>query len=82
MPCPDCKEPNKSGDYDPCCNHGYGTCEASYTTGNISMCIHCGAEMHMDETDIWRHHTQMELPLKERYAVHLMEDNPDKNVSK
>jgi len=76
MPCEYCKEPDGSGDYNPCCDDG--TCEAAYTEGTISICIHCGAEMHKEEeTGYWRHHTQMDLPIEERDNIHLMEHKED-----
>ena len=73
--CEYCNELDTFGNYDPCCNHGDGTCEALYTKQSISMCIHCGAEMHLDESNCWRHHSQMDLPLKERSMVHSMQSS-------
>jgi hypothetical protein len=58
----------------PCCWNF--VCEAAYTTSRISLCIHCGAEMQKDEIDVWRHYSQMELPLEERQTWHIIEPPP------
>jgi len=72
--CEICGEPDKNGDYEPCCNDG--SCEAFYTEDNISSCIHCGAEMECDETGAWRNHSQMHFPLNERYSEHYIQAKP------
>jgi len=75
MPCNNCCEKDKNGDFieSPCCDY-WGECTAAYTESTISMCIHCGAEMQQEpETGIWRHHSQMDLPINKRYTEHSME---------
>jgi hypothetical protein len=62
MSCEHCKEPDKAGNYDPCCNSGNGKCEGDRLT---MMCIHCGAEMFI-EGGHWFHHSQSDIPLKNR----------------
>jgi hypothetical protein len=71
--CEYCSEPDAMGNYDLCCNYGDGTCTAEYTESTISNCIHCGAQMELDESGIWRHHSQMDLPLNKRFKEHWMQ---------
>lgn len=74
MSCDLCNKPDKFGNYEPCCNFGDGTCTAAYTKDSISICIHCGGEMRLEEeTGYWRHHSQMDLPIEKRYNIHYME---------
>lgn len=72
--CEICNKPNSSGDYDPCCNHGDGTCEGFIYDENetYTMCDHCGATLIKDEAGIWRHWTQMEIPFSERFKSHIV----------
>lgn len=72
--CEICNKPNQSGDYDPCCNHGDGTCEGFIfnETDTHTMCDHCGALLIKDESGVWRHHSQMDIPLSERFNSHLV----------
>jgi len=72
--CERCGEPDEKGDYEPCCEDYY--CEALYTEEKISSCIHCGAEMEFDETGVWRHHSQMDLPANERLNKHYIQEKP------
>ena len=69
--CEICSDSNENGDYDPCCNDG--KCEAYFTHSDFSNCIHCGAEMQIDEKGYWRHYSQMELPINERLTEHFMQ---------
>lgn len=85
MACEDCCKKDENDDFTerPCCETT-GTCCAYYTEYTISMCICCGGEMHKEEgTGIWRHYSQMELPIKERYSIHVMEysHNYESNTS-
>jgi len=69
-----CSKTDSKGNYNPCCNDG--VCEAYFTSGDFSSCIHCGAEMQIDEGGIWRHHSQMELPVNERLTKHFIQQKP------
>ena len=70
--CEICSEIDDKGNYNPCCDVD-GVCEAYFTDGGFSSCVHCGAEMQVDESGVWRHYSQMELPINERYTCHFMQ---------
>jgi hypothetical protein len=57
--------------YEACCYHN-GICESDATNVNetIGSCIHCGGEM-FKENGFWWHHSQKDIPLKERGTVHI-----------
>lgn len=65
-----CCEKDENGNWlhRPCCD--YGICEHSEGDKDISMCIHCGAEM-FEENGFWYHHTQEEIPINERGTIHI-----------
>ena len=44
-----------------------GTCDAGSPNWTITSCVECGAEMQFDG-GFWWHHTQMDLPLKQRIS--------------
>lgn len=70
MPCEYCCERDENDKYieEPCCNKG--PCNAENLLGSkMGMCKCCGAEMFYENGN-WYHHSQREIPIKDRGMVH------------